>query len=656
MISYCKQIYFVYPKKCKQTVDHGPCCTCSLMMSASYHKPKKSSSHKSYGGSSGYKGYKGKKSGKKGKNYKSKHFDKKGAQKKGHNDSKKYYGDMKKGNKGHKAAKYGKKGHHAKGHKTKGFKNTYHKNEYSKKTKFYDSYDNGGYHKKYGGYKGYFGGSKGSKFKGGKDKAGYYGDKYGKKGHDSKGGHHSSHKGEKGGYGHKGKYGSKAAKGKGHGGYGHHDHHHGYGRSLPSEPLETQATAYGPEVTAYGPEVRSEYRRPHPPKVRSSEYYGKGREVIPEYDDDHYVPSEDDDSLYIPAHPVIDEPDYGRIPPEVRSEYWRRRRPHPPPEVRITKPIVYDYNTNEDDVDISSASPKFPGSELSRSKFSYDLRKRPESSHFRTADALPVHYDHHYDDNIHDDYDDFDNYDGYDYALEKEQENLHKNYKRKPSLPPKVPEYNDDYEVALEPEVKSEYGRRPYPPLEARSEPSEFNHRLRDKEYYVPKSTEEEEKHVPLWRPRTRRPTYKKPETEIYESNSTISPEKRRPRRPKTLDRPKVKDVKFYQNLSDPSENRQGYSTGFYKSWDSSKPNSSNVRSKRNKKTNFKKSRKFRTNPQSAESPTPPPSYIGQAHGHQQPRIRISNLSSKIGHALGQYQKPMPNDNYHPFSGFHQTH
>ena len=59
--------------------------------------------------------------------------------------------------------------------------------EYSKKTKFYDEYDNGGYHKKYGGYKGYYGGSKGSKFKGGKDKAGYYGDKYGKKGYDSKG-------------------------------------------------------------------------------------------------------------------------------------------------------------------------------------------------------------------------------------------------------------------------------------------------------------------------------------------------------------------------------------------------------------------------------------------------------------------------------------
>ena len=61
-------------------------------------------------------------------------------------DKKKYYVDRKKGNKGHKAAKYGKKGHHHKGHKTKGFKNTYHKNEYSKKTKFSYSFDDGGYH------------------------------------------------------------------------------------------------------------------------------------------------------------------------------------------------------------------------------------------------------------------------------------------------------------------------------------------------------------------------------------------------------------------------------------------------------------------------------------------------------------------------------
>ena len=102
--------------------------------------------------------------------------------------------------------------------------------------------------------------------------------------------------------------------------------------------------------------------------------------------------------------------------------------------------LVYDYNTNEEDVDISSASPKFPGSDLSRSKYSYDLHKKPEPSHLRSADALPVHYDNHYDDNIHDEYDDFDNYDGYDYALEKEQEHLHRNYKSKPSLPPKIPE------------------------------------------------------------------------------------------------------------------------------------------------------------------------------------------------------------------------
>ena len=48
-----------------------------MMVAASYHKPKsKSSSHKSFDGSSGYKGYKGKKSGKKGKSHKSKHFEK----------------------------------------------------------------------------------------------------------------------------------------------------------------------------------------------------------------------------------------------------------------------------------------------------------------------------------------------------------------------------------------------------------------------------------------------------------------------------------------------------------------------------------------------------------------------------------------------------
>ncbi len=35
-------------------------------------------------------------------------------------------------------------GHHNKGHKTKGYKKTFHKSEFSKKTKFFDSYSNGG--------------------------------------------------------------------------------------------------------------------------------------------------------------------------------------------------------------------------------------------------------------------------------------------------------------------------------------------------------------------------------------------------------------------------------------------------------------------------------------------------------------------------------
>ncbi|TRY71012.1 hypothetical protein TCAL_10697 [Tigriopus californicus] len=142
---------------------------------------KKSKKHKAHYGDKGVKGYKGKKWGKKGKKYFKKHFDKKYKKKKGHHEGKKFHGDFFKGNKGHKAAKYGKKGHHNKGHKTKGFKNTYHKNEYSKKTKFYDSFDNGGYHKKFGGYKGYYGGSKGKKFKGGKHTGGFHGDDFGKK-------------------------------------------------------------------------------------------------------------------------------------------------------------------------------------------------------------------------------------------------------------------------------------------------------------------------------------------------------------------------------------------------------------------------------------------------------------------------------------------
>ena len=210
------------------------------------HSKKHGKGHKGVKGHSGHKGSKGKKSGKKHSDHSAKHSNAKGKHSKGHHDAKKYHGGHHKGNKGHKGAKFGKKGHKHKGHVTKGFKNTYHKNEFSKKTKFYDSFDNGGYHKKFGGYKGHYGGSKGNKFKGGKLSGFFKGGKFGKKHHSDKGKHSDQHKGSKGHYDEKGSYGhksetKKAGKGhgkghKGHGGYGHkhghkHGHDHGYGHS-----------------------------------------------------------------------------------------------------------------------------------------------------------------------------------------------------------------------------------------------------------------------------------------------------------------------------------------------------------------------------------------------------------------------------------------
>jgi Domain of unknown function (DUF4779) len=203
------------------------------------HSKKHGKGHKGVKGHSGHKGHKGKKFGKKHEDHWAKHSNAKGKHSKGHHDSKKYHGDHHKGSKGHKGAKFGKKGHKHKGHVTKGFKNTYHKNEFSKKTKFYDSFDNGGYHKKFGGYKGHYGGSKGNKFKGGKLSGFFKGGKFGKKHHLDKGKHFDEHKGNKGYYEEKGSYGHKSEHkkgGKGYGGHGHkhghkHHHDHGYGHS-----------------------------------------------------------------------------------------------------------------------------------------------------------------------------------------------------------------------------------------------------------------------------------------------------------------------------------------------------------------------------------------------------------------------------------------
>ena len=452
-------------------------------MAASYHKPKKkSSSHKSFGGSSGYKGYKGKKSGKKGKSHKSKHFSKKGAQKKGNHDSKKYFGDMKKGNKGHKAAKYGKKGHHAKGHKTKGFKNTYHKNEYSKKTKFYDEYDNGGYHKKYGGYKGYYGGSKGSKFKGGKDKAGYYGDKYGKKGYDSKGSHHDAHKGEKGSYGHKGKYGSK--KGKGGGGYGHeHGHHGGYGRSLPNNPVPDNHYDYDDQDEEYGLDHGS---------------YAGG-----------FVPSR----RYPDTAPQVNhgQDSYDQ---EYRGGYYPNSPYHDAPEATTTK---FSY------------VPK---------KKQYSRPKYSRNNHYRNHATSGFDYDDYNEEDLGD-------YNGYDYALEAEQkreaEEKRKKYGKSRENQPRKSSDMLGYEYKDHPEP------------------------MRPRSYGSHESTTEN----------PRAAYYKKPaETPYYIPQEPLEEEGEPRRRNLSQKKPLVKNVRYYQDLSDPKENRRGYSKGFYQAWDSkAKPN-----------------------------------------------------------------------------------
>ena len=200
-----------------------------LALATGHHHKKHGKGHKGVKGHSGHKGHKGKKFGKKHEDHWAKHSNAKGKHSKGHHDSKKYHGDHHKGSKGHKGAKFGKKGHKHKGHVTKGFKNTYHKNEFSKKTKFYDSFDNGGYHKKFGGYKGHYGGSKGNKFKGGKLSGFFKGGKFGKKHHLDKGKHFDEHKGNKGYYEEKGSYGHKSEHKKGGKGYGGHKHGHGHG-------------------------------------------------------------------------------------------------------------------------------------------------------------------------------------------------------------------------------------------------------------------------------------------------------------------------------------------------------------------------------------------------------------------------------------------
>ena len=515
-----------------------------MLASATYgHPKKKSSSHKAYKGDSGYKGYKGKKSGKKGGHKKASHFSKKGSKKKGHHDKKKYYGDMKKGNKGHKAAKYGKKGHHHKGHKTKGFKNTYHKNEYSKKTKFYDSFDNGGYHKKYGGYKGYYGGSKGSKYKGGKDKAGYHGDKYGKKGHDHKGSHHDAHKGEKGHYGHKGGYGSKSSKGK-----GHHDHHHGYGRSLPAYDA--------PEATTT--QFRYARRNPGNPKPTATPVY--------DYDDDYYS-------------------DYN---PDTGAQDYRERD-------------LAEYN------------------------------------------------------------DQFGNYDGYDYDLEKEQKRgpekqvepvtlkerpiprsspisrprSRSRSRSRPTRPSKT--LLDAYGDPIDPQALDPYG-----------DEYDEGYGVPDKHYGSQGLSKDP---APLRRRPMKRRSYSSPAlarslettTEAYaqeypnydDYNSENYYVPREPieattAAPAPLRRPKVKDVNFFHDLSDPQDNRKGYQTGYYKSWDSKDP---------------KKSRKNKT---LSSGIAAKPNTVGS--GRRQAQRYRKNRRNRQNRNRARRMDPYAD---HPFSGFH---
>ena len=455
------------------------CRSYDMLASATYgHPKKKSSSHKAYKGDSGYKGYKGKKSGKKGSSKKASHFSKKGSKKKGHHDKKKYYGDMKKGNKGHKAAKYGKKGHHHKGHKTKGFKNTYHKNEYSKKTKFYDSFDNGGYHKKYGGYKGYYGGSKGSKYKGGKDKAGWYGDKYGKKGHDHKGKHHDAHKGEKGHYGHKGGYGSKSSKGKG----GYHDHHHGYGRSLPAYDA--------PEATT----TKFRYARRNPKPTTSPVY---------DYDDDYYS-------------------DYGDADYRDRQADYR--------DDTFGNYDGYDYGLEKAQEKPEPVAPKQPRQRPPTPRAM--PRPRPTRPPKPLLDAYgdPVDYRDSYGDDYDDGYGPHEHFGSFGQGSKgRAPRRSRSKIRRSDTSPPPV----------------SPSGRS----LESSTEPAAYYDDYDSDNYYVPREPRDED------------------------SVKKASP----------LRRPKVKDVNFYHDLSDPQENRKGYQTGYYKSWDSKDPRQKKSVGRKNK-------------------------------------------------------------------------
>ena len=462
-----------------------------MLASATYgHPKKKSSSHKAYKGDSGYKGYKGKKSGKKGGSKKASHFSKKGGKKKGHHDKKKYYGDMKKGNKGHKAAKYGKKGHHHKGHKTKGFKNTYHKNEYSKKTKFYDSFDNGGYHKKYGGYKGYYGGSKGSKYKGGKDKAGYHGDKYGKKGHDHKGSHHDAHKGEKGHYGHKGGYGSKSSKGKGH--HDHHDHHHGYGRSLPASSYDA------PEATT----TQFRYARRNPKPTATPVY---------DYDDDYYGDYDPDPGAQ----------DYRERDAEYNDQFGNYDG--------------YDYNLEKEQKRGPEPSKERP---LPRSRPISKPRSRPRSRTRPTpSNTLLDAYGDPISNQALDPYGEYD--EGYGVPA-KHYGSLSKPRRRSsPALARSLDSTAQEYPNYVDDEYNSE-------------------------NYYVPR--------------------------EPLEEATTASPA--------PLRRPKVKDVNFYHDLSDPKDNRKGYQTGYYKSWDSKDPKKSSKKSRKGQKPKSRRLQRYRKNRQ----------------------------------------------------------
>ena len=688
-----------------------------MVASASYHKPKKkSSSHKSYKGDSGYKGYKGKKAGKKGKSHASKHFDKKGGKKGGHHDSKKYHGDWKKGNKGHKAAKYGKKGHHHKGHQTKGFKNTYHKNEYSKKTKFYDSYDNGGYHKKYGGYKGYYGGSKGSKSKGGKHKAGYHGDKYGKKGYDQKGKHHDSHKGEKGHYGHKGKYGSKSSKGKGGGGYGHHDHHggyghdhHGYGRSN-----DFVVNNIGPEVSAPGVGPSAYRGEIGPP---SSSYFNRPRNALPEesitttewsfpdhsefnphtpitytqpevvdYSKPLYPINNNDDSEY--RHFPLEEPirDRGRRPPGggggfagYGHDFGTREFNHKPGyeysgEDYSNDPITTSYPPVRDrrrpDEEEYYIPNKYSDEPDPTSDYFRPSRK-PEDDYYRPREPKedilddrrprrPRHYNQHYNSpdykDSYDEYseDEYGDYGGYDYALEKEQRHKQKRDEDLQSRQRPPTTFEAELEEATEP-YHADIDMKMTTP--------------RPEDRYPPEDEDDPDPTRPRRRKRPRRP--RRPKRRPRQSNRPLPP----PITPSPSSSGLSRDANeinddihstteeafvYHEDLSDPNENVKGYSSGFYKAWASDPKEKPRSRSKKNKKKTAAyagRPRKGGGSLRSYERPkrppaSPPPVYEPRYRNSNPPPTRIS--SSQAPRALS---TPMsPSNHYfktHPFSGFH---